>query len=182
MISSDVQPKIFSAPLLKKVTRWKASMQITASAAISTISARMSCVIRSGMIVGLSPTKRNRFPLNNPPTHDRVSAGWIVIWACTSSTHRRRTMPGSDQVKMPAALFGKKGSRRNSRLGTAFDASWLRALLRVPLQIKLLGANLIILGVAVFVLFAPARLQAQRATDVYVVVVALIIGATVNFS
>jgi signal transduction histidine kinase len=60
--------------------------------------------------------------------------------------------------------------------------SWLRALLRVPLEIKLLGANLIILGIAVLVLFAPARFQAGRVTDVYVVVVALIIGATVNFA
>ena len=59
---------------------------------------------------------------------------------------------------------------------------WLRALLGVPLEIKLLGANLIILGVAVLVLFAPARLQAGRLADVYVVVAALIIGATVNFA
>jgi signal transduction histidine kinase len=91
-------------------------------------------------------------------------------------------MPANDHLKMPAALFGKKGSRRNSRLATVFSASWLRALLRVPLQIKLLGANLVILGVAVLVLFAPARLQAGPAADIYVVVVALIIGATVNFA
>src|SRR6202049_500765 len=55
-------------------------MQITASAAISTISARMSCVIRSGMIIGLSPTRRSRFPLNNPPTHHRVNSGRTVTW------------------------------------------------------------------------------------------------------
>lgn len=60
--------------------------------------------------------------------------------------------------------------------------SWLRALLRVPLEIKLLGANLVILGVAVLVLLAPAHLYAGRVTDVYVVVVALMIGATVNFA
>src|SRR6266699_1907986 len=98
-------------------------MQITASAAISTISARMSYVIRAGMIVGLSPTRRSRFPLNNPPTHDRVNTGWIVIWAYAGSTHRRpKTMPENDQLKMPAALFGKKGSRRDFLRSTAVTA------------------------------------------------------------
>ncbi|HEX9249515.1 MAG TPA: HAMP domain-containing protein, partial [Gemmatimonadaceae bacterium] len=59
--------------------------------------------------------------------------------------------------------------------------SWVRALLRVPLEIKLLGANLIILGIALLVLFTPTHLQAEGLTDVYVVVAALVIGATVNF-
>jgi len=60
--------------------------------------------------------------------------------------------------------------------------SWLRALLGVPLEIKLLGANVIILGVAVLVLFGPVHLQPGRLSEVYVVVAALIIGATVNFA
>jgi signal transduction histidine kinase len=59
---------------------------------------------------------------------------------------------------------------------------WLRALLGVPLEIKLLGANLIILGVAVLLLLGPVHLQLGRLTYVYVVVVSLIIGATVNFA
>jgi signal transduction histidine kinase len=59
---------------------------------------------------------------------------------------------------------------------------WLSTLLGVPLEFKLLGANVIILGVAVLVLFAPTHLQAGRLTDVYIVLAALIIGATVNFA
>jgi signal transduction histidine kinase len=58
----------------------------------------------------------------------------------------------------------------------------LRVLLRVPLEIKLLGANAIILGAAVLVLFAPARLQSEPLTDLYIVVASLIVGAIVNFT
>jgi len=50
---------------------------------------------------------------------------------------------------------------------------WLRLILGIPLEMKLLGANLIILGVAVLVLFGPIRLHPGRLTDVYVVVAAL---------
>lgn len=59
---------------------------------------------------------------------------------------------------------------------------WLRAILGIPLQAKLLGANLIILAVVVLVLFGPIHLQPGHLTDVLVVVVALMIGATVNFA
>ena len=58
----------------------------------------------------------------------------------------------------------------------------LRAILGIPLEIKLLGANVIILGVAVLALLEPTRLQPGRLIDVYVVMAALIIGATVNFA
>jgi len=58
----------------------------------------------------------------------------------------------------------------------------LRALLGVPLEIKLFGANLIILVVAVVLLFGPVHLQPGPLSEVYVVVAALIIGATVNFA
>ena len=58
----------------------------------------------------------------------------------------------------------------------------LRVLLRVPLEVKLLGANVIILGAAVLVLFAPARLQSEPLTDLYIVVASLIVGAIVNFT
>jgi signal transduction histidine kinase len=57
---------------------------------------------------------------------------------------------------------------------------WLRFVLEVPLEMKLLGANLIIVAVAGLLLFGPVELQPARRTDVYVVVVALILGATVN--
>jgi signal transduction histidine kinase len=45
---------------------------------------------------------------------------------------------------------------------------------------KLLGANLIIVAVAGLFLFGPVQLQPARLTDAYIVVVALILGATVN--
>lgn len=60
--------------------------------------------------------------------------------------------------------------------------SWLRALLAVSLDFKLLGANLIILSVTVLVLFGPIQLNPGRATDVYVVLTALIIGTVVNLA
>ena len=121
--------------------------------------------------------------MNNPPTHDRVDAGRIVTWVQARSTpYKVDTMKENDQVKMPAALFSQKGPRRKSPRGAGLMASWVRPLLQVPLEIKLLGANLIILAVAVLVLFAPPRLEGGRLSDVYVVVTALIIGATVNFA
>jgi signal transduction histidine kinase len=59
---------------------------------------------------------------------------------------------------------------------------WLRVLLGVPLEVKLLGANVIILGAAVLGLFAPARLQSEPLTDLYIVVASLILGAMANFT
>ena len=61
-------------------------------------------------------------------------------------------------------------------------ARWVRAILGIPLQAKLLGANLIILAVVVLVLFGPIHLQPGHLTDAVVVVVALLIGAIVNCS
>jgi signal transduction histidine kinase len=57
---------------------------------------------------------------------------------------------------------------------------WLRSLLRAPLEIKLLGANLIIVGLAVLALIAPARFLPGPLTDAYVVVGAMVVGAIVN--
>lgn len=57
---------------------------------------------------------------------------------------------------------------------------WLRSLLGIPLELKLLGANLIILGLAVLVLVAPARLLPGPLTDAYVILIALIAGTSVN--
>jgi len=70
--------------------------------------------------------------------------------------------------------------RRHGRAGRRVPR-WVRAILGIPLQAKLLGANLIILSVAVLVLFGPIQLHPGRLTDVYVVMAALIIGAAVNF-
>ena len=60
--------------------------------------------------------------------------------------------------------------------------SWLRAILGVPLELKLLGANLIIIGFAVIALLGTVRAHPGRLTDVYVVVVALAVGGAVNFA
>ncbi|HJP84970.1 MAG TPA: methyl-accepting chemotaxis protein [Gemmatimonadaceae bacterium] len=57
---------------------------------------------------------------------------------------------------------------------------WLHLILEVPLEMKLLGANLIIVGVAGLLVFGPVQLQTTRLTDAYIVMVALILGATVN--
>jgi signal transduction histidine kinase len=70
---------------------------------------------------------------------------------------------------------------RIRRKGTPRVPRWLRLILEVPLEMKLLGANLIIVGVAGLLLFGPVQLQPTRLTDAYIVVAALILGATVNF-
>lgn len=59
---------------------------------------------------------------------------------------------------------------------------WLRAILATPLQLKLLGANLIILGIAVLVLFGPVHPSPGRVADMSVLVAALGVGALVNFA
>jgi signal transduction histidine kinase len=74
------------------------------------------------------------------------------------------------------------GLERTRESGARLLPPWLRALLAVPLEIKLLGANLVILGLVVLVLFAPAHLLPGPMTDVYVVMAALIVGAFVNFA
>jgi len=58
---------------------------------------------------------------------------------------------------------------------------WLRGILAVPLEQKLVGANLLILGVAAFVLFGPVHPNPGRLTDVLVVISALVAGALANF-
>ena len=57
---------------------------------------------------------------------------------------------------------------------------WLHPILEVPLELKLLGANLIIVGVALLLMFGPVKLQPSRLTDAYIVVAVLMLGAAVN--
>ena len=64
---------------------------------------------------------------------------------------------------------------------TLMITRWLRAILAVPLEQKLVGANLLILGVAAFVLFGPVHLNPGRLTDALVVISALAAGALANF-
>jgi signal transduction histidine kinase len=82
-------------------------------------------------------------------------------------------------------MIGVNRSPDNGALRTSENAGQhlpflVRSLLRVSLELKLLGANLIIVGLVVLVLFAPARLISGPLTDMYVVIIALIVGATVN--
>ncbi len=58
---------------------------------------------------------------------------------------------------------------------------WLAPFLGIPLELKLLGANSIILAVAVLVLFGPVHLNPGRISDLSVVVGALVVGALANF-
>jgi len=59
---------------------------------------------------------------------------------------------------------------------------WLRTIVSIPLELKLLGANLVFMAVAVLLLFGPIRLEPARLTDAFVVVAALGVGAIVNFA
>jgi signal transduction histidine kinase len=74
-----------------------------------------------------------------------------------------------------------RGTARIRRKDKPRIPRWLHTILGIPLEMKLLGANLIIVGVTVLLLFGPVGLQLARLTDAYVVVAALIVGATVNF-
>ena len=76
----------------------------------------------------------------------------------------------------PARSPGKASVRKE-----AWIPRWLRAILAVPLEEKLLGANLVIVGVAAFVLFGPIHLNPGRLTDALVVISALTAGALANF-
>ncbi|MEO8910653.1 MAG: histidine kinase [Gemmatimonadaceae bacterium] len=57
----------------------------------------------------------------------------------------------------------------------------LRTILGVPLQMKVLGANLVILGSAVAALFLPVSYPATRGQDLVIVFAALTAAALVNF-
>jgi signal transduction histidine kinase len=58
---------------------------------------------------------------------------------------------------------------------------WLVAILGVPLEMKLFGANLIVVTVAAVLLLTPARLHATALEDSFIAIAALILGAIVNF-
>ena len=58
---------------------------------------------------------------------------------------------------------------------------WIRTLLGVPLELKLLGTNLIIMAVAVLLLFGPIRLEPTHLADTIVVIGALALGSAVSF-
>ena len=72
-----------------------------------------------------------------------------------------------------AGRFPRKGGRRIPR--------WLRPILEVPLELKLLGANLTIVGLALLLMFGPVQFELSRLADAYIVVTVLLLGAAVNF-
>jgi methyl-accepting chemotaxis protein len=76
--------------------------------------------------------------------------------------------------------------RRNEGDRAAHTASrsipfWLHTILSIPIELKVLGANLVIMAAAVLMLFGPLRLDPTRLTDAFIVVAALGVGAVVNF-
>ena len=60
------------------------------------------------------------------------------------------------------------GAARIRRYDKPRIPRWLHRILEVPLELKLLGANLIILGVALVLLFGPVQLQPSRLADAYI--------------
>jgi len=78
-------------------------------------------------------------------------------------------------------LTPNRGSGRIAGVVASRVARLLLAVLEVPLELKLLGANLVIIGVALLVLLQPIRLQPGGLVDVFVVLAALVVGALVNF-
>lgn len=88
------------------------------------------------------------------------------------------TDPGTEAARNPSTGWNFLRIRRGSEPRIP---GWLRSILEVPLEMKLLGANLSIVGLAVLLLFGPVQILPARFTDAYVVVAALILGATVSF-
>src|SRR6476646_3008634 len=75
---------------------------------------------------------------------------------------------------------------RNERDHAAHVASrsipfWVQTVLSIPLELKVLGANLLTMAAAVLLLFGPFRLEPTRLTDALIVVGALGVAAIVNF-
>lgn len=72
------------------------------------------------------------------------------------------------------------GEARTRRRDQSRVSRWLRPILQVPLEAKLLGANLIIVGVALLLMFGPVPVYPSRVIDAYIVVAALMVAAAVN--
>src|ERR1700674_4530774 len=119
-------------------------MQIPASDAISTISARTSCVMRSGMLVGLTPMKEEWFPFEHSsnPRQSKSAVDRSLGWCQTNRVRKVKTVTVNDQLKMTTAPFSKKPSQRD----LLRVPRWLLSILGVPLEMKLLCPNLIIVG------------------------------------
>jgi two-component system sensor histidine kinase UhpB len=73
--------------------------------------------------------------------------------------------------------FGNVRDRPMSRI-----PSWIRAILAIHLQTKVLGANLVILGIAAAALWALPGARTARPQDLVIVLGALALGAAVSYA
>jgi HAMP domain-containing protein len=83
----------------------------------------------------------------------------------------------SDRAENGAGRLAPSATRARKRGAPA----WLCAVLGIPLEMKLLGANLIIMLGAVAMLFGPINLEPTRLGDALIVIAALVAGSVVNF-
>lgn len=84
----------------------------------------------------------------------------------------------NDRTHERAGYWIPPGTRTRTRTAP----TWIRTMLGVPLEMKLLGANLIIMLTAVSMLFGPVRFEPTRLADAIVVVAALAAGSLVNIA
>ena len=82
-------------------------------------------------------------------------------------------------MTLAAAVFHPDLETRHRARGV-WIPRWLRGLLGIPLELKLFGANLIIIGVALVLLLGVVHVEASNVASAYVFVGALIIGAIAN--
>src|SRR3954471_12487364 len=79
-------------------------------------------------------------------------------------------------------LTRRGAAARSSLAGEPRIPGWMRRILGIPLELKLLGANLIILAAAGVVLFSPIAPNPGRAADIAIIIAGLGVGALVNFA
>src|SRR3982750_4639514 len=79
-------------------------------------------------------------------------------------------------------LTRRGAAARASLAGEPRIPRWMRRILGIPLELKLLGANVIILAAAGVVLFSPIAPNPGRAADISIIIAALGVGALVNFA
>ena len=77
--------------------------------------------------------------------------------------------------------MSEKIARITRSKSAASVPSWLRAVLGVSLEIKVLGANLVIFGIAGAVLLLAPHSSAERWPEVWIVFAALAAGVSVNY-
>jgi HAMP domain-containing protein len=75
----------------------------------------------------------------------------------------------------------RNGGDPAPRIASRSIPFWLHIILSIPLELKVLGANSVIMAAAVLMLFGPLRLEPTRLTDALIVVAALAVGGFVNF-